>query len=334
MVKNLPGLKRGFHYDPIAQDLGIYVNGVQVQSYSETAGRTYYVNNITGSSSGSGRSWGDAFDQISTAITAVVAYQDTMASGNEYVRNRIVIQGTSTAYTNLTSLAGYTDYIGIGADPSGNGGGIARIAAAVTATDAIDTGDDAVRGVNMYNLQCTQPASGASYGLDIATGMYRSRIEHCGFTNNTTAGIHIKSAGSLVIDDCHTMQDQYNSTYGLLIGSTSAATGNFNNCKVTNSYFHGTTAGCQNYNNSCNDTWIHQCAFIGGTYGFAELSSSASSDAHYLRCSQCYGHGTANTTLGTSGFVVTTDPGKRFFNCYESAQTVSFQYPSTDMQSD
>ncbi|KKK85452.1 hypothetical protein LCGC14_2773150, partial [marine sediment metagenome] len=33
-----------------------YVNGVQVASYSERAGRTYYVNNITGSSTSDGRS--------------------------------------------------------------------------------------------------------------------------------------------------------------------------------------------------------------------------------------------------------------------------------------
>ena len=94
MAKNTPGLKRGFHWDPASQDLGIYVNGVQVQSYSERAGRVYYVNNITGSSTNDGRSWGAPFDQPSTAITASETYRQLGGgapdvSTNDYVRNTI-----------------------------------------------------------------------------------------------------------------------------------------------------------------------------------------------------------------------------------------------------
>jgi len=333
MGKNLAGLKRGFHYDPIAQDLGIYVNGVQVQSYSETAGRTYYVNNITGSSSGSGRSWGDAFDEPSTAIAAVIAYQDTMATGNEYIRNRIIIQGTSTTYAALTSLAGYTDYIGIGADPTGNGGGPALAGGIASidgrgAADAIDTSATTVRGVNMYNLQCTQTTNGSYYGLDIAGAMYRSKIEHCGFVNNETAGIHIASGGSLIIDDCHTMQDQFNSTYGALIGSTSASTGNFNNCWIKNSNFHGTTAGFLNYNNSCSNTLIEYCTFMGGVNGFVDLDNDANGAAHYLHINNCYGYGTDSTSINAGGFEITNHYTLKALGCLGNDNGTLHNYPT------
>ena len=326
MAKNVSALKRGFHYNPLDRSLGIYLNGLEVHNFAPDVGRIYYVNNITGSSSNDGLSWGSAMDQISTAITAVVAYQATLASGNEYIRNSIVVQGTSTAYTNLTSLAGYTDYIGIGADPTGNGGGIARIAGA-SAVDAIDTSSTTVRGVNLYNLQMTQLASGASYGLDVAGAMYRSRLEHCGFTNNTTAGIHIKSGGSIVIDDCHTDSDQFNSTYGMLIGSTSASTGTFNACKITNSYFHGTTTAVLLYNNACSNTYFRNCIFDGGTHGFQDLGNDANGSAFYVHLFDCYGFGTHSTTVNTSGIECTNNYTKKAIGCWENADGNAFNYP-------
>ncbi len=287
-------------------------------------GKTYYVNNITGSSTADGLSWNSAMSEPSYAITAVVAQQALAASGNEYIRHKIIIQGTSTAYAALTSLAGYTDYIGIGADPSGNGGGIARIDGAGVA-DAIDTSATTVRGVNLYNLQCMQSVAGSVYGLDVAGAMYRSRIEHCGFTNNGGAGIHVVKGGSIIIDDCQTIQDQFNSTYGMHIGST---LGGFNACKVTNSMFHGTTAAVLFATNNASDTWFHDCLFMGGTYGFQDTGAGASSDAYYPSVSHCFARGTTGNSIGNGGFVVTTSANSRFFDCIDSSGTASFAFPA------
>ena len=326
MGNNTAGLKRGFHYNPDNDSLEIYFDGDKVAQYGKLIANTYYVNNITGSSTGDGLTWNSAVSEVSEAIALVVAYQATMDAGNEYVRNNIIIQGTSTAYTALTSLAGYTNYIGIGADPTGNGAGIARFDGA-GAADACDTSSTTVRGFDLYNLQFTQSASGASYGLDIAGAAYRSKIEHCGFTNNTTAGIHIKSGGSLIIDDCHTDQDQFNSTYGMLIGSTSAATGTFNSCKITNSFFHGTTAAVLLYNNACSNTYFRNCVFDGGTHGFQDLGNDANGSAFYVHLVDCYGFGTHSTTVNTSGIECTNNYTKKAIGCWENAGGAAFNYP-------
>lgn len=328
MARNIPASKRGFGYDPVTRSLGVYVDGALVQSYPPTPGRTYFVNNITGASTNDGLSWANAMDQISTAITASDTYRELGGGApdvttNDYIYNTIVAQATYTAYTPLTELPQFANIIGLGADPSGNGYGIARIDGAGVA-DACDTSGTAVRGVNLYNLQFTQSVQGSVYGLDVAGAMYRSRIEHCGFTNNGQAGIHIAAGGSIVIDDCHTKADQFNCLYGMLTD----AGGSFNNCSVTNSYFHGVTTAFLNASNSCNDTWINNCMFIGGTYGFVDTAADAQSDAHYLLCSHCFGRGTTGNTIGTGGFVITTSANSRFFNCFDSSGTASFVYPA------
>ena len=309
---NRPGLKRGFHWNEETQSLGIFANGVQVADYPETVGRTYYVNNITGVSTNDGLSWGSAVAQVSQAITLSEARRLEGAGAptvttNDYVRNTIVIQGTGTAYTAISAVPQYCNLVGLGADPSGNGVGIARIDGA-GAADAVDTGSSSVRGLDWYNLQFTHTATPGTtyYCFDIAGAMYRSRFEHCGFTNGGAACFHAKGMGSIVIDDCHTKQDQFNALYGALIGSTSGATGNFNNCHIKDSYFHGTTAAFLNYNNSCNDTLIERCTFVGGTNGFVGLESVVVL-AHRYFVVGCYAYGTDSTTRNAGGFEVTND---------------------------
>ena len=330
MALNISAAKRGFLYNPASKSLGIYVDGVKVEDYATTAGRTYYVNNITGSSTADGLSWGSACDEISTAIALVVARQATMDTGDEYVRNRIIVQATSTGYANLTSLAGYTDYIGIGADPSGNGVGIARIDGA-GAADSVDTGSATVRGPNFYNLQFTHSATPGTtyYCFDIAGAMYRARFEHCGFTNGGAACFHAKSCGSIVMDDCQTKQDQFNALYGMLIGSTSASTGNFNNCQIKNSYFHGTTAGVLVYNNSCNDTLFDHCTFVGGVNGFVDLDNDANGAAHRLFLVDCYGYGTDSTTRNAGGFEVTNASTTKGVGCIGNDGGTIHMWPAT-----
>ena len=193
MGKNLPGLKRGFHYDPIAGDLGIYVNGVQVESYSETAGRTYYVNNITGSSGNGGRSWGDAYDEVSTAVTASAAYQAEQTSGN-LIRNTILMQGTSTKYTPITTMPLYTNMIGVGSNPRGQAYGNARIGS--ISTEDGSAGDEA--GNYWYNIQFS--AGGSFYAVDLGVS-FSSTWDNCTFgcaSDNAaiTAAFRVATAGS------------------------------------------------------------------------------------------------------------------------------------------
>lgn len=294
-----------------------------------TLGRPYFVNNITGSSTADGETWDRAMDEINTAVTAVVALQATYATNNEYIRNTIVVQGTATAYEAVTALAGYTDYIGIGADPTGNGGGIARIDGA-GAADSVDTGSSTVRGVNLYNLQFTHTSTPGTtyYCFDIAGAMYRSKFEHCGFTNGGAACFHAKSCGSIVMDDCHCMQDQFNANYGMLIGSTSASTGNFNNCLIKNSNFHGNTAGVLIYNNSCSNTLFDHCTFIGGVNGFVDLDNDANGAAHRLFLSDCYAYGTDSTTRNAGGFEVTNASTAKGVGCIGNDATTIHMWPA------
>ncbi len=117
-------------------------------------GRTYYVNNITGSASNDGLSWGNAFAQVSTAITAQAAYSlaktgVVATAAGIYGRDRIIIMGTGTTYTAISALPQMCDVIGFGADPRGNGTGIVVIGDATGAADGIA---GSCRGLNMYKI--------------------------------------------------------------------------------------------------------------------------------------------------------------------------------------
>ncbi len=171
-MTNKPGIKRGFNYNYQTRSLGIYVDGVQVADYSQIVGRTYYVNNILGSSTNDGLSWGTAMDEVSTAITASETYRQlggvvggASVTTNDYVRNTIVVQATGTAYSAISALPNYTDIIGLGATPRGNGAGIVRIDGA----GAADAMAGTARGLGLYNLQAMQSSAGSFYGLDLAT---------------------------------------------------------------------------------------------------------------------------------------------------------------------
>ena len=145
----------------------------------ENPGRDYYVNNITGSDSMNGRSWARAFAGIAAAVSASEAYRARQASLNQYIRNRIFIQGTGSPYASLTALPSYCDMIGLGADPRGNGAGIARIGADSDGEGAEDgVNADAARGLNMYNLQFQAGSGKVAFDID---KIYRARFENCAF---------------------------------------------------------------------------------------------------------------------------------------------------------
>jgi len=327
MGKNVPGLKRGFHYDPVARDLGIYVNGVQVESYSEFAGRIYYVNNITGASTNDGRSWGSAFAQVSEAISASETYRllgvgKPDVTTNDYIRNTIVVQGTGTAYTVTTGYPNYCNIIGLGADPRGNGAGIARVDGA-GAADSMATGSTGVRGWNMYNMQLTHSSGGAYYGADIAK-IYRSRFENCVFFNGESGGMRIETGGSVVINDCVFGSDTYDNAYGLYIGTGAT----FNHSKITNSEFHGSTAAFYILVSAASNTRLDNCMFMGGTHGCIDAMTQSS--MHHLPFyTNCYAFGSHSSTINEAGFETTESYGLRFMACIDNANGTSRNYPTT-----
>jgi len=202
-----------------------------------TKGRTYFVNNITGSSSNDGLSWDRAFAEVSQAITASEAFRVLLGgTTNDYIRNTIVVQGTGTAYAALTELPNYCDIIGVGAASNGNGTGIAIIDGA-GAADAI-TGT--ARGLNIYNMQFV--ASGSFWCCDFVQ-LLRSSLIDCCFQAKDTAtdgGIRFKeSSGGLNIKDCHwTGSGNVIHKVGFQVQG-----GNFDSCRIEDCIIIGTTAG-------------------------------------------------------------------------------------------
>ncbi len=155
--------RKGFKWDAQKQRLELYVNGTAVDYFEEPLGRTYYVNNITGSSSADGLSWGSAMDQIDTALLASETYRVTAATSNKALRNRIIIQGTETAYSKVDQDANCCDIFGIGhrAHLGGAAGDVMVSGAGATAgmamSDLVAGWDTTVNkggglGVNIYNV--------------------------------------------------------------------------------------------------------------------------------------------------------------------------------------
>lgn len=147
-------------------------------------GKVYFVNNVIGTSGASGLSWEESFDEVSTAITASEADRALRATNNQNVRNTIYVQGTATAYTALTALPSYCDIIGVGADPTGNGAGIARIGADSGVSEGVLV-TASVRGLNCSNLQFQAGVGGYAFK---GTNLFRSNFNNVVFTSNGSPG--------------------------------------------------------------------------------------------------------------------------------------------------
>ncbi len=193
-------------YRELIMHPGAIVTGSWNGSF-DTGGTTYYVNNITGSSTADGLSWNSACDQVSTAITLSEASRliHPGTTTNDYIRNKIIVQGTGTAYTKLTALPLYCDIIGIGANVRGTNQGVPRIGSDTVAESGCAI-TDTVRGLGVYNIQFQ--AGLDKYCLSIAS-MYRSEFVNCSFmtngtaTGNPTAAIYSSAAlGSVIFKDC------------------------------------------------------------------------------------------------------------------------------------
>ena len=289
-------------------------------------GRTYYVNNITGSSTSDGLSWNSAADQVERAISLSETYRQLgggapSVTTNDYIRNTIVVQGTGTAYTNVTSIPNYTNIIGLGADPKGNGTGIAKIDGAGTA-DALSVSSSGCRGLYMVNLQFNQSSAGSYYGADFAK-LFRSRIEGCSFTNNGTGGLRIVLGGGVAIIECDATNDTVAQLTGLTLGNGATV----NNCKILNCEFFGDTQGVLVSAVAGKQTTFKDTLASGGTYGFKDTTSNQI--VHQPRYVRCYGFGTNNTTINQTGFVLSSTYTQRAFGCIDNANGTVRNYPST-----
>ena len=241
-------------------------------------GLIFYVNNITGSTTNDGLSWAFPKAQISQAIAAAEAGRPSVRAGsNDFVRNIIFVQGTSTAYTVLTALPNYCDIIGVGADPRGNGSGIARL----TSTTGVNTTDDSitagVRGLRLYNLQFG--GSGTGWGLSCTT-LFRSVIENCAFVNKTTGGILLTTGGGNEIRNCHIGGDTSYPAIGLQMGNSG---GNANQCLVEDNFIYGSTTGVSVSAYLCDHTVFRNNTIYGGTTGLSDTctDSTLAANAFY-----------------------------------------------------
>lgn len=153
----------------------LHANQLSGGGLHEMPGRTYYVNNITGSSSKNGRSWARAVAQVSDAVTLSEAYRESLAANNQWVRNKIVVQGTETHYEGLTAFPQTADILGLGTYNIGSWGSIAVINGG-----AADGMTHDARGLSLYNLHVESEGGVGFCALDAAIllGFY---AEDCTF---------------------------------------------------------------------------------------------------------------------------------------------------------
>lgn len=242
-----------------------------------TKGRTYFVNNITGATNRDGLSWDNAFAEVSEAITAAETFRQEAATNNEFVRNTIVIQGTATAYGELTALPNYCDMIGIGADARGNGAGIVRIGADADGGGAVDgVNADACRGTFFYNIQFQAGSVKAAFDCTL---VYRCRFVNCAFMGNNdaaspSAGLLIGKASGLVVESCHWGGAATGGDFTIGISITGT---HFHNSKVSNCHIIGVTG--INIASGCNSGWASFFKDNTIVSGYTTQTASINDDA-------------------------------------------------------
>lgn len=202
-------------------------------------GTDFFVNNVSGNSGNDGFDWGSAIDQVDEAITVSEADRTLRASNDQNVRNRIFVQGTATAYDALVALPSYCDIIGVGADPSGNGAGIARIGADTGVSEGILV-TDSVRGLYMRGLQLQAGVGGYAFK---GTNLFRSGFDDMVFTSNGSpggapaAGFEMGIMSGITMRNClwnnqSSLDNQ--PTVGMNITGT-----HFHGCRIENSIIGG-----------------------------------------------------------------------------------------------
>jgi len=283
----------------------------------DTGGTTYYVNNITGSSTADGLSWNSAVDELSTAVALSEASRliHPGTTTNDYIRNRIVLQGTGTTYGAVSDLPSYCDVIGLGAEPFGDGTGIVVLGDATGAADGLA---GSMRGTNFYNMQFV--GAGSYYAVDLAVA-YRSSFENCAFGGNAssaacTIAFNVVSASGLVMRDCKTVA---HAAFPVTGYAMSTAGGNWNECIMERCYANASTTGYTNAGYLQNGSIVRDCIFNGGTTGLSDTSSQTGVEALAF-----YWHNFASG--GTTGMTVSQGTERRCMDNYEVSNATSAVY--------
>lgn len=216
---------------------GAIVEGSWGANY-DRGGRTYYVNDITGSSTNDGLSWNNPMDELDTAFAASETYR-ALKSGttNDYIMNTIVIQGTGTNYALADTNINYANVIGLGSMAKSQGAGQVRVGAGTTS----GLTSTAMRGVNFNNIVFEYGAD-TKWGIS-ATHFLRGHVYECQFLQAGTegeGGMNLTTlAAGLVIERCHFNSNSggTQALYGLKIDCQ------FSDCTVIDNTFQvGTSA--------------------------------------------------------------------------------------------
>jgi hypothetical protein len=273
-------------------------------------GRVYHVNNVTGSSSNDGLSWENAMDEVSTAITAATTYLATHATNNQNIRNIIYVAGTATPYTALTVLPSYCDIIGVGADPSGNGAGIARIGADSGTSEGVLV-TASVRGLNCRNLQFQAGVGGYAFK---GTNLFRSNFVDCVFTSNGSpggapaAGFEMGICSGVNFDRC-LWNNQSSTANQFTVGMNITST-HFHGCQVRDCHIGGDTGVA--IAGACVNAWgsrFHNC-YIGQLSETCAIGVDDNATTGHIIYSNC-------TVQATDAFDLVNN-ANRIIGCYQT----------------
>ena len=231
------------------------MDGALTASFPPSPGRTYFVNNVTGSSTNDGLSWGTAVDQVSAAITLSEAYRElggvesgSAVTTNDYVRNTIMVQGTGDyvgdegGYDSLADLGEHYNLIGLGT-PGGRGYGVGLVRIGHDTGNllgGVNATSSAFRGVYISNIQFQSGYTASCFAVQ---NLYTSMLEDCGFQvapviTGTPAAYFAISGGATGITlrrcNCGGQAGQTDRpTYGInLTGSTFFAASLVEQCSI------------------------------------------------------------------------------------------------------
>lgn len=218
-----------------------------------TSGPVYHVDPDAGSASGTGLDYGEAMGTFALAITAGGVWQ--ALQDNVYSRYTILIYGASTFVPAVTTLPQYCDIIGIGANPRGNGTGIARIGDN-GASGTVDAIAGTTRGTYWRNIQFGNNAG--TYSADFVH-VFRSMFENCAFHPGsdydgsvaaTLGAVRVSgNAGGLHMKNCAFGGDSNMKGFGLTFDGAVA-----NNCVIEDCFIGGVTACVRINSAACNTT--------------------------------------------------------------------------------
>lgn len=220
-------------------------------------GRTYYVNNITGNTAYDGLSWLKPKAEVQQAITAAQAYfvltsadQHVDTSDNQWIRNTIVVQGTSQPYAKITASPDCCTMIGLGTF-AGSGGSWGSVARVLSATDTV-VGD--TRGWSIFNMRF-EASGGSAYCIFKVVNSLGMRMEDCSLmshADNDTTPLHAAMGGMNVVWAGHTIKNcriggaggAQGCSIGIDLGINATT---WNNCRISNNIIEGVTYGIKGH---------------------------------------------------------------------------------------